>query len=295
MAAGFAASDVSLRVLLFDWSFDPLVVAGLTSGLVLYAGGVRRLRRRDRRWPPSRTVSFVAGCSVVAVALLSGLAAYDQSRFSVHVVQHLLLSMVAAVLFALSAPVTLALQAGSPSTQRRVLRVLHSRAAGVVTHPVTALLLFGGTLFVLYFTNLYSLSLGNDYVHGLVHLHFLFVGLLFFWPVVGLDLVRRARLPHGARLLYVFVAVPFHAFLGIALLSGRTPLFAEHTLADQRAGGGILWAVGDLLTLVVGGIVLAQWMAYEEREAAREDRRLDADATKGRIGYQMSVRRGGAP
>jgi putative copper resistance protein D len=221
-------------------------------------------------------VSFVAGCVVVAVALLSGLAAYEQSRFSVHVVQHLLLSMVEAVLFALSAPVTLALQAGSRTTQRGILHVLNSRPVGVLTHPATALLLFGGSLFVLYFSELYSISLRNGYVHELVHMHFLLVGLIFFWPVVGVDLMRRARMPHGARLLYVMVAVPFHAFLGIAILSATTPLFSGHTLADQRAGGGILWAVGDLLTLVVAGIVLSQWMAHEERVTEREDRRLDA-------------------
>ncbi|MDQ6910941.1 MAG: cytochrome c oxidase assembly protein, partial [Actinomycetota bacterium] len=173
------------------------------------------------------------------------------------------------------APVTLALQAGSRTTQRRILRVLHRRPVAVLTHPVVVLALFGGTLFVLYFTGLYDLSLRNRPVHELVHLHFLVVGLLFFWMVVGVDLVR-GRLPYGACLLCVMATVPMHAFLGIALLSASTPLFSGHTLADQRAGAGILWVVGDLVTLVVGGIVLAQWMSHEERVAEREDRRADA-------------------
>jgi cytochrome c oxidase assembly factor CtaG len=263
--------DVTLRALLLDWSFDPLPIVGLVVGLVLYVGGVRRLARGGRRWPPARTASFVAGSVVVAVALLSGLASYDESRFVVHVVQHLLLSMAAAVLFVLSAPITLSLQAGSRTTQRRLVRVLHSRPVAVLTHPVTALALFGGTLFILYFTELYDLSLRNRSVHELVHLHFLVVGLLFFWMVVGVD-VMRGRLPYGACLLCVMATVPVHAFLGIALMSSSSPLFSAHTLADQRAGAGILWAVGDLVTLVVGGIVLAQWMSHEERVAAREDR-----------------------
>jgi cytochrome c oxidase assembly factor CtaG len=266
-----ASPDVSLRVLLLDWSFDPLPIVGLATGLVLYVSGVRRLRRRGRRWSPARTASFIAGAFVVGVALLSGLASYDESRFVVHVVQHLLLSMVAAVLFVLSAPVTLALQAGSRTTQRRILRVLHSRVVTSLTHPVVALSLFGGSLFVLYFTDLYDVSLRNRPVHELVHLHFLFVGLLFFWMVVGVDFVR-GRLPYGACLLCVLATVPMHAFLGIALLSSSTPLFPAHTLGDQRAGAGVLWAVGDLVMLVVGGIVLAQWMSHEERVAAREDR-----------------------
>ncbi|MDQ6927987.1 MAG: cytochrome c oxidase assembly protein [Actinomycetota bacterium] len=274
MLPAVTSPDISLRVLLLHWSFDPLPVAGLVAGLVLYLGGVRRLARRGRRWPPARTVSFCAGSTVVTVALLSGVASYDESRFVVHVVQHLMLSMVAAILFVLSAPITLALQAGSRATQRRIVRVLHSRPVAVLTYPVTVLALFGGTLFVLYFTGLYDLSIRNRPVHELVHLHFLVVGLLFFWMVVGVDFVRL-RLPYGACLLCVMATVPIHAFLGIALLSSNTPLFKAHTLADQRAGAGILWAVGDLVTLVVGGIVLAQWMSHEERVAAREDR-LDA-------------------
>jgi putative copper resistance protein D len=143
------------------------------------------------------------------------------------------------------------------------------------------LALFGGSLFVLYFTGLYDLSLRNQQVHQLVHLHFLVAGLLFFWMVVGVDVVR-ARLPYGACLLCVLATVPIHAFLGIALMSSGRPLFSAHTLADQRAGAGILWAVGDLVTLVVGGIVLAQWMSHEERVAAREDRLGAAEA--GRAG-----------
>lgn len=275
MLPAVASPDVSLRVLLLNWSFDPLPIIGLVAGVVVYIGGVRRLRRRGRAWPAARIASFAGASAVVAIALLSGVASYDESRFVVHVVQHLLLSMVAAVLFVLSAPVTLALQAGSRTAQRRILRVLHCRPVAVLTHPVTVLALFGGTLFVLYFTGLYDLSLRNRPVHELVHLHFLVVGLLFFWMVVGVDLVRD-RLPYGACLLCVMATVPIHAFLGIALLTASAPLFSGHTLADQRAGAGILWVVGDLVTLVVGGIVLAQWMSHEERVAEREDRRADA-------------------
>ena len=147
-----------------------------------------------------------------------------------------------------------------------------------LTNPLVAWLLFSGSLFVLYFTGIYSASQRNFLVHDAVHLHFLVVGMLFFWPVVGLD-PSVWRLHHGARLLYVMLALPVHAFLGIALLSGQTPLFEAHTLADQHAGGGILWAVGDLLTLATVGVVLTQWMSHEERESAREDRLLDGAAS----------------
>jgi len=240
-----------------------------------YAVGVRRLRDVGRHWPRARTVSFMAGCSVVAVALESGLASYDERYFSFHVGEHLLLSMLGPPLLALGAPVTLALQAGSRRTQQRLLGVLHCRPVVVATHPLVAWVLFAGSMFALYFSSLYALSLRNPVVHDMVHVHFLVVGMLFFWPVVGLD-PTVWRLNHGVRLLYVFVALPFHAFLGIALLSGNQPMFAAHTLSDQHAGAGILWAVGDLLSLATVAVVLTQWKAHDDREAAREDRRLDA-------------------
>ena len=270
-----AGSSPSFRDVLLGFSLSPVPVVAVAALVTAYLLGVRRLARRGRRWPRARTVAFLAGCGVVVVALVSGLAEYDQSTFSVHVVQHLLLGMLGPLLMALGAPVTLVLQAGSRTTQTRLLRILHSPPVKALTNPLVAWLLFSGSLFVLYFTGIYSASQRNFLVHDAVHLHFLVVGMLFFWPVVGLD-PSVWRMHHGARLLYVMLALPVHAFLGIALLSGQTPLFEVHTLADQHAGGGILWAVGDLLTLATVGVVLTQWMSHEERESAREDRLLDA-------------------
>lgn len=244
------------------------VAAGpfLAFALIWYISASRRVRRP---WPPARTASFAAGAAVVAAALL-----VDGGRsFAGHAVQHLLLGMVAPALFALSAPVTLALQAGGRSTRRRMLAVLHSRPAAMIAHPLTAWAVFGGSLLALYLTPLYRLSLESAWLHELLHVHFLVAGALFFWPVLGADPAPRG-LPHGARLLMVFLAIPFHAVLGMALLGAR-PLAPEHTLADHRAGTAVLWAGGDLLGLVAVLVVAARWMGHEERQAAREDRRAD--------------------
>ncbi len=270
-----AAGSPTLRELFLGWSISPVPLAGVALMVFAYVVGVRRLTRMGRHWPRARTASFMVGCGVILVALESGLAAYDERYFTFHVGQHLLLSMLGPPLLALGAPITLALQAGSRRTQQRLLRLLHSRPVLVVTHPLVAWMLFAGSMFALYFSSLYALSLHNPLVHEMVHTHFLIVGMLFFWPVVGLD-PTVWRLNHGLRLLYVFVALPFHAFLGIALLSGTAPLFAAHTLSDQHAGAGILWAVGDLLSLATVAVVLTQWKAHDDREALREDRRIDA-------------------
>jgi cytochrome c oxidase assembly factor CtaG len=263
------------------WAPDPgagllVVVAGAS-----YAAGVRRLGRRGRGWSRARTTAFVTGLVVVVVSTQSPLAAAESSRFSLHTAQHVLLGMVAPALFALGAPVTLGLQASSRSAQTALLGVLHSRTVTVLTHPVAAWIVFGGSLVVLYFSGLFELSLRNGAVHAAVHLQFLAAGGLFCWTAVGTD-PGRWRLPHGARLLFVLLAVPVHAVIGLALLGSVEVLAPEvygagpEALSDQRMGAGILWASGELFGVVLAGVVLVQWMGHEERVARRNDRLLDA-------------------
>jgi putative copper resistance protein D len=273
--------------LLGDWSLDPLLGFAVLAG-ALYLGGVRRLAQRGRQWPARRSVAFGVGLFLVVFVTQSGLADYDRVLFSLHVVQHLVLGMVAPVFLVLGAPVTLALQASHRPGQERWLRALRSRPVAVLTHPVTIWVLFGGTLIVLYFTGLYELSLRDTWVHILVHAHFLVVGCLFMAYVVGIDPMPRS-FGYGARLLFVAIVLPFHAFLGVALLGKDTVLagawyarvprpWLASPLADQRLGAGILWGFGELFGLAALGIVLYQWMRHDEREGARLDRRLDAEA-----------------
>jgi putative membrane protein len=258
---------------------------------VAYALGVRRLAQRGRAWPRGRSLAFAAGLVVIVLATQSGLAAYDDILFSLHVVQHLAIGMLAPLLLVSGAPVTLALQAGSRSSQRRLLRVLHSRPVALVTHPVTVWLLFGGTLAALYFTGLYELSLRNDWVHAATHIHFVVVGCLFMAHVVGIDPIAGA-LGYGARLLFVLVALPFHAFIGVAILGSDRVLAADwyqeidrswgaSPLADQRTGAGLLWVAGELFGLVAALIIVRRWMGQEERAAARHDRRLESASPHG--------------
>ena len=285
--------EPTVRSVLLEWDLDPamaFVVLGLGA---LYVAGVRRLARRSppREWPVARTVSFGIGLAVITLATQSGLARYDEVRFSLHTVQHILLGMVAPVLLALSAPITLALQASRPRTQRGIVRLLHHPVVRTLAHPVVVWVLFGGTLYALYFSPLFEQSLRNRWVHQAVHLHFLVAGCLFAWVAVGVDELPR-RLPHPARLLFVLLAVPFHAFVGLAVLSADAhPLGADvygavvrtwgsDLVSDQRVGAGVLWALGDLFGLLAGAAVLVQWIAADERRQAREDRLLDAGEWK---------------
>ncbi len=279
----------SVTTVLGDWHLDPAPALLILLAGGLYLGGVRRLADQPnaRPWPRQRTACFLSGLVVLAVATQAGLARYDTVLLSLHTLQHVLLGMLGPLLLALGAPVTLALRASRRPTQMILLRIVHSRFVETVTQPVVAWALFGGTLFGLYFSPVFDLSLEHPLLHALVHLHFTVVGMLFFWPAVGLDPMRR-RPSHPARLLYVLLAVPFHAFLGLAVLSSTAhPLGASvygevvrswgpSLVADQRTAAGILWTVGDLFGLVAGGIVAAQWYRADQRRQEREDRRLDA-------------------
>lgn len=273
----------------------PVLAPGfLLLGLLLLGGYLALVRARGARhaarpWPPGRTTCFVAGCLTVLVATQSGIARYETVLFSVHMVQHLLLGMIAPLLLALGAPVTLALQGASRPWQVALLRILNHPIVRVVSHPIVAWCLFSLSLFVLYSTRLLDLSQRNDAVHAAVHLHFLAAGFLFCWSVVGRDVGHR-RPSDAARLLAVVLTVPFHAILGLAISSGADqPLSAVvdaaasrdwggTAAADQRTGAALLWAVGEVWGLVLVLIVAAGWMRGEARRQAREDLRLDAAA-----------------
>jgi putative copper resistance protein D len=276
----------TLRNLVVPVAVDPAAALLTVAAGLLYMRGVALHRQHGYRWRGWRTISFLTGLVVIVVATQAGLARYDTSYFSWHVVQHILLAMVAPVFLVLGAPVTLALQASNASGQRTLLRLLQNPLAVAVTHPITAWCVFAGTLFVVYFTPLYGLSLRNSVVHAWLHVHFVVSGCLFAESVVGLD-PHRVRLPHPARLLLVALTVPVHAVLGIALLArddviagawylGRREGLGDQLLLDQRLGAGLLWAAGELYGVALAALVLTQWMHHSEREARRHDRLLDA-------------------
>ncbi len=277
---------LTLSSFLTSWEAAWLPILGVLAvgGLYLYA--VWRLRRRGDRWPWGRVVLFVGlGLGSFLLATTSALAVYDTTLFWVHMVQHMVLAMLTPVFLALGAPITLAVRTLPPGGRRAVLAVLHSRVAKVLTFPVVAGVIFVANPFALYLTGWYEATLRNPLLHDLNHLHFVVVGCLWFWPILGLDPMPN-RVAYPIRLLAVFATMPFHAFLGVAIMSASTVIAGDWYAAldrdwgptpldDQHLGGGLLWASGDLVALVVLGALFLQWARASEREAVREDRRLD--------------------
>lgn len=282
----------TLAALALGWSFQPTVAIPLLLAAVGWFVLVRRVSRLhpSSPVPAYRTGAFLGGLVAIAVALQSGIERYDTTLFSVHMVQHLLLLLVAAPLVALAAPVTQVLRAASPATRRRVLLpLLHSTVAKVLGHPVVAWLTFTLVAWASHFSPLFDLALENDAVHTAEHVAFFASGLMFWWPVVAADPAPR-RLTYPVRALYLLLQMPPNSFLGMAILFAGSPLYPHYItlgtpyginpLADQQLAGGIMWLAGDVVLISAILFVVAAWMRHEERDAPAAERRADAERAR---------------
>ncbi|MDQ3767614.1 MAG: cytochrome c oxidase assembly protein, partial [Actinomycetota bacterium] len=225
----------------------------------------------------------LGGVGTVLLALATPIATYDGILFWVHMVQHLLLTLVAAPLILLGAPVTLALRAASPPARAGMVSILHSRAVRVLGHPLVAWITFALVMWVSHFSPLFNLALENDIVHVVEHMAYLVAGLLFWWPVVGLDPGAK-RLSHPLRIVYLVTALPQQSWLGLAIYSASRVLYDHYRvlerswgpapLDDQRAAGIIMWVGGDFLFILALALAISAWAREERREGERLDRRL---------------------
>lgn len=294
VGAALTASDdlprFTLGTVFTGWSFEPVSVIVTVWVAGLYLLGVHTLRQRGDHWPVGRTIAFVGvGMGAFYFATSSGLAAYDLTLLSVHMVQHMFLSMLVPMALALGAPVTLALRTLPPAPRRWLLAVLHSWPAKVLTFPPLTFVLYVVSPWALYFSGWYPATLDSAYLHEMMHIHLVLVGSLFFWPIVGVDPIP-GRVSYPFRMLLVVLTLPFHAFLGVTIM-GQTDLLAgDHYTAlhdgpmgswlpdpadDQHLAGGILWGSGDIIALILVGVLFVQWVRQSMQEAKREDRRLD--------------------
>ncbi len=268
---------VSVGDAVTGWQLDPASALLLILATALYVRGVRRLAVRGRSWSRIRSLAWAVSIGSGVIATQSGIGRFDDESLTIHMVQHLLLGMVVPFAAVAAAPLTLALQSGRPETRALVRRALHHPLARLLTHPVVTWGLFGGGMVAFYLTSLLGLAARNDWIHLAVHVHFVLAGSLFLAGIVGADPSPRP-LPHAGRLLVALTAVPFHAFLGLAMMTASSPLAprAYPSLVDQRDAAGLLWGMGELFTLAMAAVVVRRWYLADQRAAARSDRRLDA-------------------
>jgi putative membrane protein len=296
LTAAFVASPVlahgpapteppTLQNLLLGWTFEPLPTLGILAALSWWTWAVRRVDALHpaNPVPRRRTVAFVGGMLAIGFALLSGIDQYDTTLFSIHMVQHVLLTLVAAPLIALSAPVTLMLRVASPATRKRwILPVLHSRVLRFLAFPVVSWVLFAAAMWVSHFSPLFDAALENPLIHDFEHAIYLITALLFWWPAVALD-PAPWRMSHPARALYVFLQMTQNTFLSVVILNAQTVLYPHYAtvqrswgptpLEDQQIAAAFMWVVGDMLFLAASFAILLGWSRAETRATERTDRR----------------------
>jgi len=281
--------------LLFGWTWEPIPTIAIVAIVTWWLWAVRRVdgAHPTNPVPRRRTVAFLAGMLALAFALISGIERYDTSLFSVHMVQHVLLMLVAAPLLALAAPVTLVLRLSSAATRRRwLLPILHSRVVRFLANPVVAWVMFAAMMWAVHFSPLFNASLENPFVHDIEHIVFLSGAFLFWWPAVALD-PAPWRMSHPARIGYLFTQMTQNTFLAVVILNATTVLYPHYAslvrpwgiaaIDDQRLAAGIMWIAGDAIFLTAILAVVAGWMRAEARNEAREDRRAGEELTQIRI------------
>ena len=275
--------------ILFEYDPSIFMIGLLVLAVALYIKGVVILTRRGDKWPVGRTISFALGISAIDFATSGGLGVYAHFAFSWHMVAHMVLGMIAPIGIVLGAPITLALRTLPQSRDGQelgvrglLIKALHSRYARVLTNPVVALAIFDGSLFALYFTSLFGGMMQSHQGHLFMSIHFILTGILFFHVIVGVDPNPR-KVPHIIRIVVLFAAMSIHAFFSVALMSASTLIdggyfeslqrpWSLDLLADQRTGGAIGWAMGEIPILIALVATFIQWMRDDSHEAKRIDR-----------------------
>jgi putative copper resistance protein D len=306
LVTGYPAPPApSPGVWLTQWRPDLVLAFAGVAMAVVYLGWVVRLARRGDRWPVSRTVSWVSA-SVAFVWVTNGAPmVYGTVLFSVHMVEHMALATLLPVLFALGAPVTLALRALPVRTDRSrgprewLLAIVESRWARFLAHPLVAAVNFAGSMIVFYYTGLFEAALSSHVGHVVMIIHFTLAGYLFANVLIGVDPGPR-RPAYPVRLVLLFATMAFHAFFGVALAESTALLAADwfgalglpwgvDALADQRQGANLAWATGELPTLALAVGVAVQWAREDERAARRRDRAAERDGDADLAAYNAML------
>jgi putative membrane protein len=276
---GMQRVPFSTHNLLTQWQFAPFGL--LVLGLVIVAAGLYlerdwKLAAMGRRWRGRRTLSFMLGLIAVDLALQSPISSMTGTYFQAHIVQHLLLMVVGPPLLAMGAPMTLALQTSSRRTKTLLLRVLHSRAFKLITHPLPVFFLYYCAMFAFFLSSALGFAMEHMWVMDLVNISFFGASTLFWWPIVGIDPIPHWKMGYGARMGNLIIGIPVESFLGLALLEDSKTAAPMYTLAGTHAGGGLLWVGAEFFTMLALIPVFVQWMRADEREAKRFDAIEDA-------------------
>ena len=284
--------------LIWDYVPDGVFLGLLILATALYIKGVRVLSKRGDKWAKGRTASWIVGVALADYATSGGVGVYSHFTFGYHMLAHMILGMIAPIFFVLSAPITLALRTLPQSRDGKergirglLLSFMHSRYVLILSNPVVALLIFDGSLFALYATPLFGHLMKGHTGHLFMDIHFILAGALFFHVIIGVD-PNPKRVPHIVRIITLFAAMSIHAWFSITVLMATNPLdgdyfqslqlaWAPDLLTDQKMGGSIGWALGEVPILIALAATFIQWMREDKKETQRIDRASERAAAMG--------------
>lgn len=275
------------------WRLDWLWVAIIIFGLIVYLRGMIAVRRRGDSWPLIRTLAWIVGLIALFYITCGAPAVYGQVLFSMHMVDHMALTMVAPLFLVLGAPVTLAMKAlasrtdGTRGPREWMLVIVHSKYSQLITHPLFAAANFAGSIIIFYNTDLFAFAMRTHVGHELMNVHFLLTGYLFALSMIGIDPVPR-RAPYPLRLVILLATMSFHAFYGVSLMGSTSLIQADWfgnmgrawgvpALEDQRTGAAAMWGIGEVPTLLLALGVMVAWNRDDTKESKRTDRAADRD------------------
>jgi cytochrome c oxidase assembly factor CtaG len=248
--------------------FEPVAAAVLIVAAGWYLWSVRRVRAQGHTWPPGRTVCFVYAWLLVVASVFSGLTDFGADNFSAFGSQYIIVGLVAPVLLACSAPVALAVQS---SRRPDRARWLESRPARFLAHPFVTWILFCGSMLAVFFSGIVDAAIRGGAAQQAVFLWWLFVGWLFFWPVVDVDPIPR-RIGFWPRILYLLLAFPVFAVLGMGLESQSARIAPGISVGSLHLGAAVIWVAGE--TVALGGVlsIFRQWLRDDERRIKAHER-----------------------
>ena len=274
-----------------EWKFD--LAWGLVAafGIGFYVAAIVRLARRGDRWPVGRTIAWLTGMLLLFYSTNGAFNAYERYLFSIHMLGHMMFTMLIPLLLVLGAPMTLALRTvrkrtdGSWGGREWIMWMVQTPWSKVLTNPVIAAFIFVGSLWVFYFTPIVRWAMVEHLGHQWMIIHFLISGYLFSLTMIGIDPVPK-RFPYPLRLVTLFATMAGHAFFGVTIMTGDALIVADWfgamgrtwgatPLEDQATGGGIAWGIGELPTLALALVVAVQWSRSDTKEQKRKDRAAD--------------------
>ncbi|WP_353988721.1 cytochrome c oxidase assembly protein [Ruicaihuangia caeni] len=275
------------------WQLDPFWSTACAMLLFFYLAGVWRLSRRGDRWPVHRTVVWVIGILMLFWVTNGSFMVYERYLFSVHMLGHMLLAMVIPILLVIAAPITLALRSiekrndGTRGVREWIMLAVHSRYLALLSNPIVAAVIFVGSLWLFYFTPIFSWAITDHIGHYWMIVHFLASGYLFALVLIGTDPIP-SRPAYPLRLVLLLATMAAHAFFGLAIISSSGLLLADWygamgrtwgdtPMVDQQTGGGITWSIGEIPTLALAVAVAIMWSRQDTRETRRIDRQADRD------------------